>query len=115
MNPGEHTVRLHDGTEVSHYSEAWRHECECRWLLANKPTRTQKHMYLYGVADRAQLFTFDSKTGRRVLRDDLRSLWPSDPATRRTINPLMHYRGLEGADRLLDGARKIYELQNQAA
>lgn len=24
---------LHDGTEVSSYSEAWRHECEARWIL----------------------------------------------------------------------------------
>ena len=26
--------RLHDGTEVSSYSEAWRHECEARWILS---------------------------------------------------------------------------------
>ena len=108
MNPGEHTVRLHDGTEVSNYSEAWRHECECRGLLANKPTRTQKHLYLYGVADRAQLFTFDSKTGRRVLRDDVSSLWPKG-ANGRPVRPLMAFRSLEAADRILADARRIHE------
>lgn len=93
------------GREVDTFSEEWRHECECRWLLTEKPTRTQKHMHLYGVADRQRLMTYD-KQGRPVLRDDHTSQWL-------TKSPLMKFRGLEGADRLLAEAKRLYDLTNQ--
>lgn len=101
MRPNEHTVKLHDGREVSNYSEEWRHECECRWLLTAKPTKAAKHLHLYGVVDRKQLFTYDRKNGLPVLRDDYRSLQQG--------KPLMVFRNLEAADRILADARKIYE------
>lgn len=96
------------GTEVDTSSEAWRHSCECRWLLTAKPTRTDKHRYLYGVNDRQQLFKPDKKTGQPVLRDDLRALWGNDK-TGRPAKPLMAHRSLEAADRILADARKIHE------
>jgi len=95
------------GQDVDTASEAWRHSCECRWLLAAKPTRTEKHLYLYGVTDRSQLFK-PSPAGRPpVLRDDLRQLW--------TGRPLMAFRSLEAADRILADARKIHEAQQRTA
>jgi len=97
------------GREVDSSSEAWRHECECRWLLTNKPTRSLKHLHLYGVDDRAKLFRFDTKTGRQELRDDVSSLWPRDDRGR-PIKPIMAWRGLEAADRMLADARRLYDL-----
>lgn len=32
MNPGERTLTLIDGREVSNYSEEWRFECEARMI-----------------------------------------------------------------------------------
>ncbi len=90
------------GRDVDTRSEDWRFECECRWLLTAKPTRTEKHMHLYGVADRNALITHDVK-GRQVLRADHAHIWM-------TKSPLMKHRGLEGADRLLAGARKLHDL-----
>ena len=91
------------GREVDTSSEEWRHECECRWLLTQKATRTQKHLHLYGVADRQQLFGYD-KTGRQVLAADYTSRWT-------VKTPLMKFRGLEAADHLLSEAKRLYELQ----
>jgi len=95
-------------SEVDTSSEAWRHECECRWLLINKPTRLDKHRYLYGVDDRERLFAVSRKTGKLELRptDELRELWSG-------TKPLMHWRGLDGADRILADARRIYQHENQ--
>ena len=84
------------GAGVDTASEAWRHECECRWLLANKITKAEKHQYLFGVPDRAQIVT----AGK--LRPDASSVWPKDR------KPVAHFRGLAAADRLLDDARKIF-------
>lgn len=104
--PGERTVTLADGREVSNYSEEWRHECECRWLLDNKPTKSLKHLHLYGVDDRSRLFDFDSKTGQTVLAPDHAKRWTVQG------KPLMHWRGLAGADRVLADAKRIYEARN---
>ena len=94
------------GRDVDTWSEEWRHECECRWLLTEKPTRTQKHLHLYGVADRQSLMTYDTKTGRPVLRDNHAALW--------TIRfPLMKARSLEAADRLLADAKRLYEMATE--
>lgn len=106
MRPNEHQVKLADGSEVSNYSEAWRHECECRWLLEAKPTRTEKHMHLYGVPSRDMLFEYNTKTGRPELTDDHAKRW-------QIKMPLMKMRGIEAADRILADARRIYELNSQ--
>lgn len=105
--PNECLVTLADGRQVSNYSEEFRHECECRWLLANKPTRSQKHMHLYGVPDRELLFDYDPKAGGKRLADDHAKRW-------QIPMPLMKVRGIEAADRILADARKIHESQPRA-
>ena len=97
------------GAEVDCASEIWRHECECRWLLTNKPTRTAKHLYLYGVPDRAMLFERNGLTNELRLRDGYQKLWPKNEKGW-TIKPLMGVRTLEAADRILADARKLHEL-----
>lgn len=37
------------GQPIDTYSEAWRHECECRWLLA-LPGKHERHAFLAKVA-----------------------------------------------------------------
>lgn len=100
--------------EVDGGSETWRHETECKWLLVKKPTRSDKHLWLYGVNDRSKLFRFDAKTSQLVLREDLRALWGKDDRGR-DIKPIMALRGLEAADRILDDAKKIYDHQQRSA
>ncbi len=89
------------GREVDTASEEHRHECECRWLLTAKPTKTAKHMHLYGVPDREQLFGY-GRDGRPDPNPDT-SRWQNKA-------PLMKFRGIEAADRLLADARKLYDL-----
>jgi hypothetical protein len=43
-------VTLHDGTQVSNYSEEHRHECEARAVL-NMPRKSMRQDYLYGELD----------------------------------------------------------------
>ncbi len=59
---------LHDGTEVSSYSEAWRHECEARWILK------------LGSLDerRAWLQSLEKRRGKahvEQLKTTMRNLW----------------------------------------
>ena len=91
------------GHEVDSASEAWRHECECRWLLQHKPTRVAKYLYLFGVVDRNKLFIFNTKTGRSSLAEKLTDVWQTPS------KPLMHWRGLAGADKILADARILHE------
>jgi len=42
-------VRLHDGTETTSDSEAWRHECEAR-AIAKLPTRVERDAWLAAIA-----------------------------------------------------------------
>ena len=44
-------VTLVDGTEVSNYSEEWRHQCECATIL-RMPTLEARRSYLYGTIDK---------------------------------------------------------------
>ena len=37
------------GEPVDPYSEAWRHECECRFILDKMSTRPQRAAYLEGI------------------------------------------------------------------
>lgn len=95
------------GETVDTSSEEWRHETECSWLLTNKPNRTQKHLYLYGVVDRAELFVFDGKLGRDVIAEQY--------ANRRSQNvqpSIYKSRGLEAADRILADAKRLHEARN---
>lgn len=39
------------GTLIPRDSEAWRHECECRWLL-KQPSKHDRHVYLGMVASK---------------------------------------------------------------
>lgn len=48
--PNERMVTLHDGTEVSNYSEEWRHECEAIAVLA-MPSKRARQDFLYGRYD----------------------------------------------------------------
>jgi len=91
------------GADVDTAGEAWRHECECRWLLAEKPTRSMKHLHLYGVVDRQQLMEFNPKTGRQTLASDHANRWTAK-------NPMMKYRGLAGADHVLAEAKRLHDL-----
>jgi len=91
------------GNDVDTSSEAWRHECECRWLLTAKPTRTEKHMYLYGIEDRSKLFAYNERN-ELVLRSNFRAL--------QVGRPMMNVRSLEAADRILADAKRIYDLTN---
>jgi len=102
------------GQDVDTWSEEWRHCCECRWLLVNKPTRSLKHLWLYGVDDRAKLFRWNAKSGKKELRDDLKELWGKDDRGR-PIKPIMAWRGLDAADRMLADAKKIYDHQQAKA
>lgn len=102
------------GAEVDSGSETWRHETECKWLLTNKPTRSLKHRWLYGVDDRRQLFRSNPMTGQPELRDNLNAIWGRDDRGRQ-IKPIIAWRGLEAADRMLADAKKIYDHQNGAS
>lgn len=91
------------GEPVDTSSDAWRHECECRWLLDNKTTRAAKHQYLYGVWDREQIMVWNPREGRHELAPDWRER--VDKGKR----PLFAIRGLEAADRILADARRLWE------
>lgn len=92
------------GREVDTWSEDWRHETECRWLLTAKPSRTEKHLWLFGVRDRAKII--DPNTG--ALREDWRVI-----AERKTS--ITQARGLRSADRILADARRLHEISQANA
>ena len=46
--PGEHMVRLVDGSEVSTYSEAWRRECEARFVVGMPVLDQEAHLAAIG-------------------------------------------------------------------
>lgn len=97
MITGNMVFSILAGREVDCGSEEWRHECECKWMLANKPTRSTKHLWLYGTYDRKHVV---SHTGK--LRDDWKLM-----ATEKSS--ILHKRGLAAADRMLADAKRIYE------
>lgn len=90
------------GREVDSSSEEHRHECECRWLLAHKPTRLAKHLWLYGVKDK--IIVANPITGE--LRENYKDLLE----VRKSI---LTARGLAAADRILADAKKLYDIENE--
>lgn len=61
-------ARLHDGTEVSSYSEAWRMECEARWILA-LPSLDERRAWLQSLEKRRGQAHVDQ------LKATIRTLW----------------------------------------
>jgi hypothetical protein len=59
---------LHDGTEVSSYSEAWRHECEARWIL-KLPSLDERRAWLQSLEKRR------GKAHVEQLKTTMRNLW----------------------------------------
>lgn len=63
-------VKLVDGREVDSASEAYRHECEARAIMALRSTAER----------RAWLDTIEHKRGkpaREALQETIKALWPS--------------------------------------
>jgi hypothetical protein len=87
------------------YSEEWRHECECRWLLKEKPDPIQLNLYLYGVENRDQVVTKDAAGKDRLVADHAR-LW-KDPKTK----PLSAYRGLHQTDQIREDVLKLKAME----
>ena len=67
---------LHDGTEVSSYSEAWRHECEARWILA-LPSLEQRRDWLASLEKRRGVAAVDQ------LKRTMKALHERQPKTQR--------------------------------
>ena len=86
---------------VDSFSEEWRHECECRWLLDHKPNPIQMNLYLYGVENRSQVVEKDA-TGKDRLIPEHARFW-KDPKTK----PLTAHRGLQNADQLLNDVLRL--------
>lgn len=82
-------VTLHDGRQVSSYSEDWRHECEARFIC-NMPTRERRRAYLYGELDvttgqrRGGILQRRGKGEVERLEKTIRALWPGIQAANRT-------------------------------
>lgn len=66
-------VRLIDGTETCNSSEAWRAECEARFVC-NMPTLKQRRDYLESV----KIKRGDAAWGK--LRDHVAWVWKTRPA-----------------------------------
>lgn len=68
-------VTLVDGTVVSSYSEAWRHECEARAILAIQPLARRQRT----------LDNIERHRGKKVadaLRDTMLEIWNARTAAR---------------------------------
>ena len=97
------------GQEIDSNSEEYRYECELRHLLNSCPTRRDKHLFLYGVEDRADLFFFDSKTGQHEIKDQ----YDCNKSSRKLPPSVFKFRGLEEADKILADAKRLYELRQK--
>lgn len=71
-------------------------------MLTNKPTRLEKHLYLFGVTDRKHLFKFNNATGQDELADEFKTKSNMKPS-------IMKARGLAAADKMLADAKKIHD------
>lgn len=78
--PNEQTVTLHDGTEVSNYSEEYRHECEARAILA-MPSKRARQDFLYGRYDpnwkkeRGGVLQIRGEAAVKRLEETILALW----------------------------------------
>jgi hypothetical protein len=66
--PWARIVTLHDGRQVSNYSEEWRAECEARDVI-DLPTLTQRRQYVELVERKR------GAESARKLRALIRTLW----------------------------------------
>lgn len=75
-------VTLHDGTETCTWSEAWRHECEARHVLA-MPTVEARRRYLWGYSNKQTgkwvrgIKDARGEAACRQLETTIRTLWSS--------------------------------------
>lgn len=67
-HPDARDVTLYDGTTVSSYSEAWRHECEARSIL-NLPTLPRRQARLDHIE------RWRGKAAADQLRDTMLAIW----------------------------------------
>lgn len=101
------------GQPIASDSEAFRYECELRHLLSTCPTRRDKHLFLYGVEDREELFFFNGQTGNKEFREQYDR---SKSGTRHKMPiSVFKFRGLEEADKILADARRLHELRQKRA
>lgn len=75
------TVTLHDGTQVASDSEAWRHECEARAIIA-MPTKGDRRAYLRGKMDelgvlRGGVLQRRGEAATRKLEETINAIWYS--------------------------------------
>jgi hypothetical protein len=72
----ERTVTLVDGTEVSNYSQEWRHQCEAQHIL-NMPSKQARQVLLSEIENRR------GSPARRALENLILALWKAKqpPAT----------------------------------
>jgi hypothetical protein len=68
------TVTLLDGTAVPSDSEAWRHECEARHILA-LPTLERRRALLAGIEDKR------GAAAAQALRSTIEQLWKARTAS----------------------------------
>lgn len=62
------TVTLVDGTQCSGYSEAWRHECEARYLMGLGNEKMLEEL--------GQIKKMRGKKEEERLKETIRLLWP---------------------------------------
>lgn len=78
--PGERVVTLHDGRQVSNYSEEWRHECEARTVVMWKGLRRRQN-YLWGTLNEWNKYSGGVQQIRgeaecKRLEATMAALWP---------------------------------------
>lgn len=70
LNSSPNQVQLINGTWVASDSEAWRHECEARYVT-NLPTTMQRRAYLE-AAERKR-----GTAAVEALRTTIKAMWPA--------------------------------------
>ena len=78
------------GQPVDTASEAWRHECEARYIL-NMPDRETRNQYLLGVEEQA--------------------MGPKGPYTKTVTRGIKHTRGEAEVERLRATVLQLHEIR----
>lgn len=91
MRPNEQLVTLHDGRQVSNYSEEWRHETEARTVL-NWPSKRQRQDYLWGALDqfgkpRGGVKQIRGEAACKRLEDTMMQIWRARQAAANDNEP----------------------------